>query len=224
MLTRDRNLPASRERLGLDKPCLYDSDEEIARQILDYRHPSMRGITLERLKERGWIRLNYPDPFVPFADGFPTASGKLEFLSGRMAKAGLDPLAGYTPPYETAQRDTPLAGQYPLTLIAAADHYFLNSLFANVADQVKRAGPPIIRIHPEDAAPRGLESGHEVRVFNDAARSSRASRSPIASAEGWRPAPRGDGPASRKEGATVNATVDERDTDMAAARSSTTTA
>jgi hypothetical protein len=92
--------------MGLDIPCLYDSDDEIARQILDSGHPALRGITLDGLKERGWMRLNYPEPFVPFADGFLTESGKLDFVSERMAKAGLDPLAGYTPPYEAAQRDT----------------------------------------------------------------------------------------------------------------------
>ena len=96
-------------RLGLDEPCLYDSDEELARQVLASDHPSLRGITLDALRTRGWMRLDVPEPFVPFADGFPTPSGKLEFYSARMAEAGLDPLAGYTPPYEAAQRDTPLA-------------------------------------------------------------------------------------------------------------------
>jgi anaerobic selenocysteine-containing dehydrogenase len=52
-------------RMGFDTPCLYDSDDEIARQILDSGHPSLRGITLDKLKERGWMRLNYPEPFVP---------------------------------------------------------------------------------------------------------------------------------------------------------------
>jgi anaerobic selenocysteine-containing dehydrogenase len=201
-------------RMGLDIPCLYDSDDEIARQILDSGHPSLRGITLERLKERGWMRLDYPDPFVPFADGFVTASGKLEFHSERMAHAGLDPLAGYTPPYEAAQRDTPLAARYPLALIAGADHYLLNSLFANVADQLKRAGPPLLRIHPGDATERGLATGHEARVFNDrgafVARvevTDRVRPGVVASAKGrW--------PRFVQGGATVNATVDERDSDM----------
>jgi anaerobic selenocysteine-containing dehydrogenase len=201
-------------RLGLDIPCLYDSDDEMARQLLDSGHPSLRGITLERLKERGWMRLDYPEPFVPFANGFPTASGKLEFHSERMAQAGLDPLAGYTPPYEAAQRDTPLAGRYPLALIAGADHYFVNSLFANVADQLKRSGPPRLRVHPADAAARQLETGHEARVFNDRGAfvacvevTDRVRRGVVASTKGrW--------PRSVKGGATVNATVDERDSDM----------
>ena len=201
-------------RLGLDIPCLYDSDDEIARQILDSPHPSLRGITLERLKERGWMRLHYPEPFVPFADGFPTPSGKLEFVSERMARAGLDPLAGYTPPNEAAQRGTPLAARYPLALIAGADHFFLNSLFANVPGQMRRSGALTIRIHPEDAAMRGLETGCEARVFNDRGAfvacvevSDRVRRGVVASTKGrW--------PRFVKGGATVNATVDERDSDM----------
>jgi anaerobic selenocysteine-containing dehydrogenase len=201
-------------RLGLDAPCLYDGDEEVARQLLDSGHPSLRGITLERLKERGWMRLDCPEPFVPFAEGFPTPSGKLEFVSERMAQAGLDPLAGYTPPYEAAQRDTPLAARYPLALIAGADHYFLNSLFANVGEQQKRSGPPLVRIHPADAAARGLATGDEARVFNDrgafVARvevTDRVRRGVVASTKGrW--------PRFVTGGTTVNATVDERDADM----------
>lgn len=200
--------------MRFDIPCLYDSDEEIARQILDTGHPSLEGITLEALKERGSIRLNYPDPFLPFAHGFPTPSGKLEFVSERMAEAGLDPLAGYTPPYETAQRDTPLALEYPLALIAAADHYFINSIFANVSAQLKRSGQPTIFIHPEDAALRRLETGSAARVFNDRGSfvatvelTDRVRKGVVASTKGrW--------PRQAPDGATVNATVDERDSDM----------
>ncbi len=201
-------------RLGLREPCLYDDEEEMARQLLDSGHPSLSGITLEALKERGWMRLSYPEPFVPFGDGFPTPSGKLEFVSERMAKAGLDPVAGYTPPYEAAQRDTPLADRYPLALIAGADHYFLNSLFANVVGQMNRSGPPVVRIHPEDAAARGLRTGDEARVFNGRGAflarvdvTDRVRRGVVASTKGrW--------PRHVEGGATVNATVDERDADM----------
>ncbi len=200
--------------MGLATPCLYDSDEEIARQVLASGSPALRGISLERLRERGWIRLAYPEPFVPFADGFYTSSGRLEFVSERMAKAGLDPLAGYTPPYEAAERDTPFARRYPLALVAPADHYFLNSEFANVPAQAKRAGPQIVRIHPDDAAPRGLATGHEVRVFNDRGAflaevevSDRVRKGVAASTKGrW--------PSRVKGGATINATVNERDSDM----------
>jgi len=201
-------------RLGLEAPCLYDSDEDMARQVLTSGHPSVRGITLERLKERGWMRLDYPEPFVPFAGGFPSPSGKLEFFSERMAAAGLDPLAGYTPPYEAAQRDTPLADRFPLALIASADHYFLNSLFANVPGQMRRSGPPVVRLHPSDAAARGLATGREVRVFND--RGTFVARVEVTDRvrPGLIASTKGRWPSHVVGGATVNATVDERDSDM----------
>jgi len=200
--------------LRLDVPCLYDEDEAIARQILASGHSSLAGITLEALKARGSMRLGYPDPFVPFANGFPSRSGKLEFVSARMTEAGLDPVASYTPPHEAAQRDTPLARQYPLALIAAADHYFLNSVFANVPAQRERSGPPRLFVHPSDARTRGLAPGDDARVFNDRGTfvaavevSDRVRPGVVASTKGrW--------PRHARDGATVNATVDERDADM----------
>jgi anaerobic selenocysteine-containing dehydrogenase len=201
-------------RMGLDEPALYDSDEAIARQVLDSGHPSLAGITLEELKARGWIRLSYPDPFVPFAMSFPTPSGKLEFVSDRMAQVRLDPVAGFTPAHETSQRDTALAREYPLALVTPADHYFLNSIFANVPLQQRRSGAPTLLIHPDDAAPGRIATGDEVRVGNArgsflavAEVSDRVRPGVVASAKGrW--------PRDSKDGATVNATVDERDSDM----------
>ena len=200
--------------LGLDEPALYDSDDDLARQVLDSGHPSLAGITLDELKARGWMRLAVPDPFVPFATGFPSPSGKLEFVSERMAHAGLDPVAGYTPAHEASQRDTPLARDYPLALITPADHYFLNSTFANVPLQQRRSGVATLRIHPDDAAPLGITAGDEVRVANArgaffavADVTDRVRPGVVASTKGhW--------PGDSKGGATVNATVDERDSDM----------
>jgi anaerobic selenocysteine-containing dehydrogenase len=193
---------------------LYDADETIARQLLESGDPSTAGITLEELKARGWMRLNYPDPFVPFADGFLTPSRKLEFFSERMACAGLDPLAGYTPAHETSLNGAVLAPQFPLALITPANHYFLNSIFANVPRQQNRSGPPTLMIHPTDAAPRNIAEGDQVRVANArgsflavAEVSDRIRPGVVASSKGrW--------PGNSKEGTTVNATVADRDADM----------
>jgi anaerobic selenocysteine-containing dehydrogenase len=201
-------------QMGLDAAPLYDSDETMARQVLDSGHPSLGGVTLEELKARGWMRLRYPDPFVPFATSFPTPSGKLEFVSERMAVAGLDPVAGYTPAHETSQRDTALARAYPLALVSPANHYFLNSLFANVPRQQRRAGVATLMIHPDDAAPRGVTTGDEVRVAN--ARGSFLAVADVSDLvrPGVVASTKGRWPAYAKGGATINATVAERDSDM----------
>jgi anaerobic selenocysteine-containing dehydrogenase len=153
-------------KMDLDTPALHESDETIARQLLDSGHPSLAGITFDELKTRGWMRLNYPDPFVPFVNTFPTASGKLEFVSDRMAQSGLDPVAGYTPSHETSQRDTTLTREYPLALITPANHYFLNSIFTNVPRQQQRSGAATLLIHPDDATPLQIATGDKVRVAN----------------------------------------------------------
>jgi anaerobic selenocysteine-containing dehydrogenase len=185
--------------MGLTEPSLYEDDESLARTLL--------GENYDRLVEHGSMRLDYPTPFVPFTDGFPTPSGKLEFFSATAAEDGHDPLPGYVAPAQT--------GDAPLALIAPASHWFLNSMFANKPDLMKKAGGPRIEIHPQDAERRGLSTGDRATVFNargsfeaDVEVSERVRPGVIASTKGyWLKHVRG--------GANVNATVEERDADMA---------
>jgi anaerobic selenocysteine-containing dehydrogenase len=126
----------------------------------------------------------------------------------------MDPVAGYTPSHESSQHDTTLARGYPLALITPANHYFLNSIFANVPRQRQRSGAATLLIHPDDAAPRQIATGDKVRVANAqgaffavADVSDHIRPGVVASTKGrW--------PGFSKEGATINATVDERDSDM----------
>jgi molybdopterin guanine dinucleotide-containing S/N-oxide reductase-like protein len=156
------------ERLGFTEDCFKDSDEEIARQAINYDHPRMRGMTFEELKERGWMRLSVPENFAPFAEGgFPTPSGKCEFFSETLARRGVDPLPTFIPPRESAQTAPELAKKYPLAIISPPAHNFLNSSFANLPTFVKAEKEPYLEIHPVDAAARGIEDGDRVRVFND---------------------------------------------------------
>lgn len=52
-------------RMGFSEECFQDSDEEIARQALGLDHPALKGITLETLREQGWMRLNLSEQFAP---------------------------------------------------------------------------------------------------------------------------------------------------------------
>src|SRR5260221_303954 len=135
------------------------------RAARDRRSPRP-GLVRVRQQTRGGMRLRYPDPFVPFATGFPTPSGRLELVSERMAQAGLDPVAGYTPAHETSQRDTALARDYPLALVTPANHFFLNSLFANVPRQQRRARAGTPPPPPPPAPPRARATGGYSSVAN----------------------------------------------------------
>jgi anaerobic selenocysteine-containing dehydrogenase len=106
------------------------------------------------------------------------------------------------------------ADEHPLALIAPASHWFLNTIFANKPDLMKKAGGPRITVHPDDAAERGLAEGDTARVFNARGEflaqvvvNDNVRPGVIASTKGhWLKHIRG--------GANVNATTEERDSDM----------
>ena len=156
-------------RLGLDDPCLRESDDEIARKALQWDHPNLRGVTYERLEREGSVRLSVDDPFAPFArGGFPTPSGKCELEAPSLAELGLDTVPTFIPPRESAQTNPELARRYPLAFISPPAHHFLNSTFSAQPVFVRReGGEPSLTIHPRDAAARGIAEGQMVRTFND---------------------------------------------------------
>jgi anaerobic selenocysteine-containing dehydrogenase len=196
-------------RMGLEEPALYDSDEQLIDALLDSEHPSLAGIDAARLHREGWVRLGYPRPFVPFADGFETPSRKLEFFSAAAERDGLDPLPTYTPPREAAS-----GNGHGLALVAPASHYFLNTIFANDERARRRSGGPRIRVHPDDAAARGLVDGESARVYND--RGEFLATVEVTDAVRPGVAASTKGHWVKHVGANVNETVEERDSDMGA--------
>ncbi|HYP02880.1 MAG TPA: molybdopterin oxidoreductase family protein, partial [Pyrinomonadaceae bacterium] len=155
-------------RLGVEEDCFKDSDEEIARQAIDLDHPALAGITLDALRERGWMRLNVPDDYAPFAEGnFPTPSGKCELFSARLELQGLPAVPEFIPPRESRASAPELARRFPLALISPAAHAFLNSSFANLPKQLRQEKRPFVEINPEDARTRRISDGDRVRVSNE---------------------------------------------------------
>jgi anaerobic selenocysteine-containing dehydrogenase len=154
-------------RVGLTDPSLRDDDLTLIRQALDTPHERMRGVTFDKLMEHGWVRLNVPQPYAPFAEGnFPTPSGKCEFYSERLKEMGVDPLPTFTPPYESPETDPELAARFPITLISSPRHQFLNSSFVNI-ESLRRGAEPECVLHPADAERRGISTGLRVLVHND---------------------------------------------------------
>ncbi len=151
--------------MGYADPCFDQSDEAILAELVAAQtHPRFAGITWERLLAEGYVRLNVPAPYLPFAQGdFPTPSGKCEFYSARMAADGYDPLPTYTPPIW--QRNAVATAD--LVCISPPAHSFLNSTFANVDRFVRREETPLLHIHPDDAAPRAVADGMAVCVGNE---------------------------------------------------------
>jgi anaerobic selenocysteine-containing dehydrogenase len=151
-------------RMGLNNPLLQETDEELLRTSLqspanlNSAHP----VTLDELLQHGFAA--WPVADAPFAHGgFPTPSGKCEFVSDRLSAMGLDPLPDYIPNYEPSDAKA----TYPLAMISPPARNFLNSTFVNVKSLRDMEGEPLLEIHPQDATARQLHDGEMVRVFND---------------------------------------------------------
>ncbi len=110
-------------RTGFDDPCFSDTDDDMIRAALTSGHQHLHGITLELLEQNHFVRLNMPDPFLPFAEGgFGTPSGKCEFHAETL---------GYTPPIESRNGNGDLRARFPLELISPKGDDNMNSTMAS---------------------------------------------------------------------------------------------
>ncbi|HEU4993299.1 MAG TPA: molybdopterin oxidoreductase family protein [Gemmatimonadaceae bacterium] len=202
-------------RMRLAEPSLQDDDLTIIRQALDSKSPKLSGVTLEFLMERGWMRLNVPTPYLPFASGeFLTPSGKCEFYSERCKEMGLDPLPTYIPPYESPERDPALVKRFPLTLISSPAHQFLNTTFVNIDSLRRAAREPECILHPGDAERRGIPVGARVAIHNDRGAFTAVARVEDGIREGVVWAPSIWWGKLAKDGANANQTTSQLETDM----------
>ena len=204
------------------------SDDELLMKMYDWNAPAMQGITLEKLKQVGWMRLNVgtPGERAPHANGnFKTPSGKCEFKSSAAANGNfivpvwrngynekqpgdpVDPVPNYIPPFEVTGADAELSKRYPINLISPKPHAFLNSQYANEAMQQRRQGEQTVVVHPNDAAARAIKNGDYVRVFN--ARGSFEGKAELSDdvQEGLAVANLGYWPGLTRSGSAVNSTT-----------------
>ena len=151
--------------MGFTEPWLHQTAEEVIEEILTAsipNNPNLEGASMEALKRDGTFQYPYWDK-VPFADGFfPTASGKMELSSSVFAAAGLDPIPNWYPAaaYESERPDG-------LIVISAAAHHFVTTSMANQPSLLRKEGEPVLEIHPDDAAERGIEHGMTLWVENE---------------------------------------------------------
>jgi biotin/methionine sulfoxide reductase len=106
----------------------------------------------------------------PDAAPLPTPSGKIEITSATIAGFGYSDCPGHPawlPPVEGF--GSPAATRFPLQLIANQPATRLHSQldFGATSQASKVSGREPVRIHPQDAAARGIGDGDIVRLYND---------------------------------------------------------
>ena len=141
--------------MGFDEPCFQEDDPTLCRAAFGDR------VDFDELLAQGFASLKLPE--APFAEGqFHTPSGKCEFFSQRLQAQGLDGLPDHVPNFEAAGTSK----DFPLAMISPPARSFLNSTFVNVTSLRNIELEPVLEIHPEDAAPRGITTGAVLKVFN----------------------------------------------------------
>ena len=150
-------------RLGFTEPIFRKSVEELIQDLLALGHSDAAQIDRDRLAAGEPVRVNVPRDGNPFAAGFPTPSGKLEFFSQRLAAQGLPPVPTYVPAVEGYERKT---RERPLHLLTPPAKDFLNTSFGAVDRLVRAEGKPRVKIHPVEAAARRIVTDSLVRVYN----------------------------------------------------------
>jgi anaerobic selenocysteine-containing dehydrogenase len=154
--------------MGFQDSCFDDTAIDTINSALGVDSCYLRGITLERLRDEGAIRLNMPGEFhIPYRDlKFYTPSGKIEFYSDKMKGDGYDPLPAHIPIGEGPLTSPDLYEKYPVYLLTPSAKSFLNSNFANIREQGSEE-EPILELNSLDAGRRGIKTGDKVRVFNE---------------------------------------------------------
>jgi molybdopterin-containing oxidoreductase family molybdopterin binding subunit len=135
------------------------TEEQYIEEILSSEHPSMEGISLERLKKG-------PVPASPSErlEQFRTPTGRIEFYVERLKRFGQE-LPIYLEPVESARSDK--AKAYPLCLLSTHSRYRTHSSLSSIPTLLRLDPEPTLEISPEDAGQRNIHEGDVVRVFNE---------------------------------------------------------
>lgn len=152
-------LAALAKRLGMEG-FMAESEEQAIERVLASGHPTMEGITLQRLRQSPVL------PSQPCTE-FRTPSGRLEFYAEQLKGFG-EELPVYREPLEG--ENTAPAAKFPLAFSSTHTRYRVHSQFANVPWARALDPEPRLNISPADAAARGIRDGDIVCVFNDRGR------------------------------------------------------
>lgn len=127
------------------------------------------GITYEELCEKKGIDAT-PEGYIAYKDGeFFTTTGKAHLWVQQWVDEGYPGIACHQRPVEhPLNTDSDLAKKYPLAAVQRKTRHQVHTTFNNLETMLSMDGrKPIIVVHPDDAAERGVAMGDEITVYND---------------------------------------------------------
>ena len=96
--------------------------------------------------------------------GFNTPSRRVELYSEAMLEHGYPPLPEYEEPLVSHRRNPALAERFPMVLTCTKDPHYCESQQRGLPSLRRRAPDPVVDLHPDAAAERGIEPGDWVTI------------------------------------------------------------
>jgi anaerobic selenocysteine-containing dehydrogenase len=135
---------------------------------LDYQVRKGQGMTWKKFSEqlvsgcwgKDQVYYKYKTDYWRKGGGFPTATGKFEFVSKRLEELGYDPLPQYREPGESPLSTPDLYKEYPVVMTSGfrQPFYFLGQ-YRNIPWLRSFMEYPQCQIHPKTAEKYGIEDG-----------------------------------------------------------------
>ncbi len=147
--------------LGLEQEFPWETAEE----AIDYQlAPS--GITVDMLRQNSEGLRAAPLRFEKYRDGgFATPSGRVEFFSERLEKAGYQPVPFMDGRVESRISFAPtMGGDAVIGISGERSSRFTHTQFRNIPSLVKGEAEPLVDVNPEDASDRGITEGRLLEV------------------------------------------------------------
>ena len=143
-------------RFGFSDPAFTASDAELMDAAMNADDPRIEGRRPSQLPLDSALKMEYGgvEPVLCDTVWPRTPSGRIELVSETLRARHGAPLPGFRP----------LQSSYPLTLITPASDKRITSTFGGLPAS---DGTPVLEMHPEDAAARGLKEGELAKVWND---------------------------------------------------------
>jgi len=143
-------------RFGFSDPAFTASDAELMDAAMNADDPRLKGRRPSQLPLDSALKMEYGgvEPVLCDTVWPRTPSGRIELVSETLRARHGAPLPGFRP----------LQSSYPLTLITPASDKRITSTFGGLPAS---DGTPVLEMHPEDAAARGLKEGELAKVWND---------------------------------------------------------
>ena len=146
-------------------------------KVMAHQHVTM---SWEEFKQRGVYKFKFDRPIVGFRaqieEGapFPTASGRIEIFSGKLAQIKdwtktqygyhIPAIPKWIDPFESL--NSPLTAKYPFHMISPHPRWRTHSIFHNIP-WLRETYQQELTINASDAARLGLKMGDVVEIWND---------------------------------------------------------